>query len=92
MAANNLEHVDALLLALGACKEGTDGRAISREVVALSRFEVPLLSLFDFSETVVGEQALAVVDCVEVTCCRIQANQDLARVLTSFCQESLGDL
>ena len=80
MAANNLESLHRLLLALVSCKECDDRRPIACEEVPFALFEIPLLSLPNLCEAILSEQTLTVVDCVEMAWGCIETNKNFSGV------------
>ena len=67
VATNNLEVVDRLRAALVAGQERTNCASIASEVIAFTLVKRPLASLLNLGEPVLRQDALAVVDGVEVT-------------------------
>ena len=62
MTSDNLERRDGLLGAFGSCEERTDSRSIASKVVSFACFNLPLVGLLQFSESVLSQLILAVVD------------------------------
>ena len=91
VATDNFKMVNGLGAALVTGQESTDGAPVAGKVVAFTLLNRPLASFLQLNEAVLGQDALAVVDRMEVTGRCVEANEDFTSVLTRFSQKILRE-
>lgn len=84
MASNDLVGANSLSTAKSACKERYNSGSIPGEVISLAWLKSPFIGFFKFSESILAELLLAVIDGVKVGRRCIETVNDLAGVDTGL--------